>query len=303
MKETKSRISLKQLQALEAVARHGSFTLAAKELGVSQPTVSNLIYSLEQQYKCRLFDRGGSEIRPTSILSDIRGQVKAIIALQDALDSHLSAGRDLQSGKFKIGYTTYQLAMPIVSAFVQSYPGIDVTARAMSTHDLLPLLFEGEFDAGFMTGTELPPELDGIEIAPARIGLVFPSDHPLANRESVDWSDLKDMEFIQREPSSGTRRVFEAAARVANANPRTTLGLGSWGSILALVRSGVGIGVGFEAEFVSEEALVFVPINDRNLNAKHFLICLPAMRQTSMVEELFRIAQEICDGFVSSSSA
>ncbi|WP_083445412.1 LysR family transcriptional regulator [Ruegeria sp. 6PALISEP08] len=68
----KSKISLKQLQALKAVTRLGSFTLAAKDLSVSQPTVSNLVVSLEQQYQCRLLDRSGTTVTPTPLLNTIR---------------------------------------------------------------------------------------------------------------------------------------------------------------------------------------------------------------------------------------
>ena len=288
----KARISLKQLQALEAVARLGSFTQAARELGVSQPTVSNLVYALEQQYKCRLLDRSGAEVRPTPMFADIRGHVKAIIALQDVLDRHLSEGRDLQSGRFRIGYSTYQLAMPIVADFVQAHPGVEVTARALATNDLLPILFNGEFDVGFITSKEMPAGLEGMEIAPARIGLVMQADHPLARRGTLDWPEVATLELIQREPSSGTRRVFEAAARVANVRLTTKLGLGSWGSILALVKSGVGVGVGFASEFTAEDGLAFLPIEDRNLYATHFLVCLPAMRHTSAVERFFELAAQ-----------
>lgn len=287
----KAKISMKQLQALEAVARLGSFTQAAKELGVSQPTVSNLIYSLEKHYKCRLLDRSGADIRPTRILSDIRGQVKAILALNDALDSHLSSGRDLQTGSFTIGYTTYQLAMPIVSAFVHAYPGINVTARAMASFDLLPLLHAGEFDTGFITSLEIPAGLDGIEIAPARIGIVVPSDHALADQAEIGWKEVSGLDLIQREPSSGTRQVFESAAKIANVSLNTKLGLGSWGSIVALVRSGVGVGVAFEAEFAAEADLKFLPVKDKNLQARHYLVCLSAMRQTSIVKAFFDLAR------------
>ncbi|MCT4555181.1 MAG: LysR substrate-binding domain-containing protein [Pelagimonas sp.] len=296
----KAKISMKQLQALEAVARLGSFTVAAKELGVSQPTVSNLIYALEKQYECRLLDRSGAEIRPTPIFAAIRGHAKAIMAHQDALHRHLTEGRDLNSGMLRVGYTTYQLAMPVLADFVRSHPGVELTARSLATNDLLPILFNGEFDAGFITSIDVPSGLEGVAIAPAQIGLVVPENHALAGRDSVNWSDVAGLELIQREPSSGTRRVFEAAANLARVPIRTRLGLGSWGSILALVRSGVGVGVCFATEYAQEPDLRFLPINDSNLSATHFLVCLPAMRHTAAVARLFDLAMSAkCDSLVS----
>lgn len=288
----KSNISMKQLQAIESVARLGSFTQAAKELGISQPSVSNLIYSLEKQFKCRMFDRSGSEITPTHMLEDIRGQIKAIIALKDELEHHLVGERDLEMGKFNIGYTTYQLSMPIISEFVHRFPGVNVTARAMASDDLLKLLFRGEFDVTFITGREIPAGLEGTKIAPAKIGLIVPDDHTLASRKSLTWKDVDGLDLVQREPSSGTRKTFEAAAKVAGIKVKTKLGLGSWGSIMELVRSGVGIGVGFEREFVKEVNLTFLPIEDKNLEVHHFVVCLPAMRHTSSVKQFFQISLE-----------
>ncbi|WP_170755098.1 LysR substrate-binding domain-containing protein [Ruegeria lacuscaerulensis] len=287
----KSKISLKQLQALESVVRLGSFTLAAKELGVSQPTVSNLVNSLEQHYQCRLLDRSGSVISSTPLLNSIRGDIKALIALRNDIDDRLTEARNLHSGTFQIGYSTYQIAMPFISEFVRAFPAVDVTARALASHDLLPLLYTGEFDVGLITAKELPPDLSGKEISETRIGLVVPKDHALADNGPVSWAEVAPLKLIQREPSSSTRQIFDAAAQVARVKLTTILGLGSWGSIRTLVTTGVGVGVAFGQECQNETGLAFVPVADKNLTARHFLACLPAMRHTSAVSNFFRIAE------------
>jgi len=299
----KSAISLKQLQALEQVVTLGSFTDAAKALGVSQPTVSNLVNALERHYRCKLLDRSGPEIRPTRLLEDVFSQVKAISALSDELDAILSAARDLDSGALNIGYSTYQLAIPFLASFVTGYPKVRVNARAMATHDLLPLMRSGALELGFITTKELPDGFEGIVVAPARVGLVMPADHPLAAKPALRWPDLKGVALLQREPTSGTRRVFEASAKVANVQLNTVLGLGSWGSILLLVRSGVGIGVGFETEFTDEPGLVFRPIDDRNLHAFHFLACPRAIRQTSVVDRFFEVVARECNDSASAADS
>ncbi|MBO9410946.1 MULTISPECIES: LysR substrate-binding domain-containing protein [unclassified Ruegeria] len=287
----KSKISLKQLQALESVVRLGSFTLAAKELGVSQPTVSNLVNSLEQHYQCRLLDRSGSVISSTPLLNSIRGDIKALIALRNDIDDRLTAARNLHSGTFQIGYSTYQIAMPFISEFVRAFPAVDVTARALASHDLLPLLYTGEFDVGLITAKELPSDLSGKEISETRIGLVVPKDHALADNGPVSWAEVASLKLIQREPSSSTRQIFDAAAQVARVKLTTILGLGSWGSIRTLVTTGVGVGVAFAQECQNEPGVAFVPVADKNLTARHFLACLPAMRHTSAVSNFFRIAE------------
>ena len=288
--------SLKQLRALEAVARLGSFTLAARELGVSQPTVSNLVYAIERQTGVKLLRRQGSDVTPTDTYESIRAQTKALLTLKSEIDFLLEHRTNLKTGTFWIGYSTYQIAMPLISEFIRRNPHVRVTARAMASHDLLPLLHAGQLDMGFITARECPDDVEGIEIASFRIGAILPEDHPLAQSSRLTWADMKGFKLIQREPNSATRRLFESGAQVAGYTPQTILGLGSWGSIITAVREGIGAGIGFEPEFSGERGLRFIAIDDPNLRASQFLVCLPAMRQTSLVKAMFAIAAEAPDG-------
>jgi len=77
---------------------------------------------------------------------------------------------------------------------------------------------------------------------------------------------------------------------------RTVLGLGSWGSICSLVRAGIGVGVGFEAEITNADGdLKFIPIEDASLAAHQFLATMPAMVGSSIVKHFFEIAEEFSD--------
>lgn len=283
---------MKQLQALEAVARYGSFTLAAKHLRISQPSVSSLINGLERQFKCKMFYRTGNTVEPTALLEEVLGKVNAIVRLRDELEQQLTLKKDLNVGRLNVGYTTYQVAMPILADFANQFPGVEVTARAMATNDLMPLLGTGDFDIAFVSGNQPPAELHAVPIAPTRIGIIVPEDHALVGKSDLSWSDIEGLKLLQREPSSATRRTFDSAAKIAGAYPDTLMSLGSWGSIMALVRSGLGVGVGFQREFTDEAGLVFLPINDRNLHITQYLVCLPAMQETSTVAEFLRIAEK-----------
>lgn len=276
-------VSLKQFQALEETIRCQSYTEAAKSLGVSQPTVSNLVLAAESQFGCKLIGRENGQICATQMYTGIRGKVVALLALSGEIEATLAGYRDLSEAVLRIGYSTYQIAMPLVSRFAQEYPGVELTARALASYDLLPLIQSGELDIGFITAQECPPEIEGLLVTPTRIGVVLPAAHVLADKPTLDWADLADQKFLQREHSSGTRRLFEAAARVANAEITTVLGLGSWGSIASLVRNGVGLGVALETECQNEQGLVFKPIEDRNLLANHYLVYLPSMKNISPV--------------------
>lgn len=279
-----SKLSLSQLRALEALARTGSFSAAAHELGVSQPSVSNHLQALEGRYKTRLIAKTGYSAKPTPALAAMLPRIRTIIALCTELEADLDEQKTLGAGELRIGYSTFQLAIPPISDFMTRYPGVTIEARALATADLLQLMDAGHVDICFITGKEIPPTLEGFRMVTTRIVLAVPPGHPLAAKGSISWTELEGLPLIQRESTSATRRIFEAAAMVAGIKPRTILALGSWGSIASLIRAGVGLGVCMEAEITEQDGFVPIQIDDPGLSASHFVVCQKDMAKVAVVE-------------------
>ena len=83
-------LSLAQLRALEAVVRTGSFTDAAKEIGVSQPSISNHIQGLESRFKTKLLVKSGYSVSATPVLASLLPRIRALLALAGDLETELS---------------------------------------------------------------------------------------------------------------------------------------------------------------------------------------------------------------------
>ncbi|GAB2183093.1 LysR family transcriptional regulator [Roseibium sp. LAB1] len=281
---TTGNLSLAQLRALEAVVRTGSFTEAAREIGVSQPSISNHIQGLETRFKTKLLIKTGYSVSATPALEDLLPRIRAVLALAGDLEIELSRHRTLATGELRIGYSTYQLAIPKISSFMERHPTITIEARALASQDIVDLIENGGLDIGFITGREIPAGLEGDLIIKTRIVLAAPPQHPLTGKDSVTWADIAELPLLQREGSSGTRRLFEAAATLAGVRPKTKLALGSWGSIATLVRSGAGIGVALEAEITERDGCVAVQIDDTSLNAHHFCVWQKDMGKVAAVE-------------------
>lgn len=276
-------LSLSQLRAIEAVDRLGSFSLAARDIGVSQPSVSNHVQTVESHFGVKLFRRHRLGITSTPLLEELLPAIRAALSMTDDIAAQLSRRKELELGSLAIGYSTYQVAVPYMTRFMKAFPSIRVEARAMASHDLLPELERGQLDLCFITAREIPAHLVGREILSARLVLAVPPDHPFAARIQVDWTEIAGLPLIQREKSSGTRRIFEAAAKLARVELNTILGVGSWGTIVTMVRAGIGLGVALDAEIQPSDGLVAVLVNDRSLQARHYLVCLPEMQLVSPV--------------------
>lgn len=279
-----SKLSLSQLRALEAVARTGSFSAAAKELGVSQPSVSNHIQALENRYRTRLVAKAGYSASATPALSALLPRIRALLALSVELEANLDEQKNLESGELRIGYSTFQIAIPLISEFMTRFPEITIEARALATQDLLDLLNEGEVDLSFITAKEMPATLEGFRLLTTEVVLAARPDHPLAEKGTISWAEVEGLPLIQREGSSGTRKIFEAQATLAGVKPRTLLALGSWGSIASLIRSGVGLGVCMEAEIIEPDGFVPIRIDDAGLTASHYVVYHKDMAKVAVVQ-------------------
>jgi DNA-binding transcriptional LysR family regulator len=280
----KNPLSLCQLRALEAVVRRGSFSAAAKEIGVSQPSISNHVHGLENRFKTRLIAKSGYSVSATPALEALLPKIRAILALTSDLESELLHQKQLGAGELRIGYSTYQLAIPRISAFMARHPEITIEARALATSDILDLFDNGDIDIGFVTGREIPAGLEGELLVQTRIVIAARADHPLASKGVVSWKDLETLPLLQRESSSGTRKMFEAAATVAGIKPKTILALGSWGSIATLIRSGIGVGIAMEAEITDRDGCVAIPIDSPSLIASHYVVWQRDMAGVAAIE-------------------
>ena len=168
------KLSINQMRAVEAVVRTGSFSAAAKELGISQPSVSNHLSALEKHYRTQLIHRNGRQAVATETCREILSRIRSVLAMTDEIEHALEGRRRMQAGSLRLGYSTYQFAMPILSSFMTKFPDVEIEARAMASNDLLPLLEDGKFDVVFITAEKAPSSLFVEKIRTERIVLVVP---------------------------------------------------------------------------------------------------------------------------------
>ena len=272
------------MRAIEAVATNRNFSDAAKALGISQPSVSNHVTSVESRFAVRLFDRRGHVAVPSPELEALLPRLRTILMLTDELEGELDSRRALEIGQLRVGYSTHQVAVPILTRFMRDYPAVKVEARAMASDDLIKGLEAGDLDVACVTAREVPGQLSGIWLRDMRIVLAVPEDHPFAARGRISIRELEGQPLIQREVGSSTRRLLEARAALARVPLTTILAVGSWGTIVSMVRAGVAIGVGLDVEVEGVRGVTRVDIEDGDMAAGQFLVYLPERKVISAVQ-------------------
>ena len=238
-------MTLRQLEVFQAIARNRSFSLAAKRIHLSQPTLSEHVRELEEELGHRLFVRKGR----VTLLSEA-GRVFETYAARVA--ATVADGRraldeldGLRKGSLVIGSSTtpgIYLLPRVVGAFRVRHPGIDLRLDIANSREIEDRVRANELDLGVIGGHELA---SGEECLAAglvdELVLVVPRGHRWARQRAVSPSRLAEEPLLLREDGSDTRRVTEQA--LAQAGVRFTPGmqLGHTEAIKQAVSAGLGV--------------------------------------------------------------
>ncbi|WP_374711778.1 LysR family transcriptional regulator [Symbiobacterium terraclitae] len=176
-------MNLHHIRYFVSVARHRSFTRAAAENMVAQPSLSQQIRRLEEELGAPLFDRSQTPVRLTDAGEALLPHAEAILRQVEAARAAVEERLGLRSGRLVLGslpMTGSRLLPRAITAYRRRYPGIQVILREESTLRLTELALSGETD---LTLTTLPPgspDLDWQPLLTEPILLALPPDHPLA---------------------------------------------------------------------------------------------------------------------------
>jgi DNA-binding transcriptional LysR family regulator len=210
-------MTLRQLEVFLAVARERSFSLAAKKIHSSQPTLSEHVSELESELGKQLFFRRG---RRRVVAVTEAGRVfeqfaeRAVSAVEGARQA-LAELDGLAHGSLLIGASTtpglYVLPR-MVAAFRTKYPGVDVKLQIANSQTIEGRVRERELDLGIVGGHALRPGQECLAAGMLdELVLIVSPAHAWARRRDVTPESLAEEPLLVREEGSATRSVTERA--------------------------------------------------------------------------------------------
>ncbi len=240
-------LDIDKLNVFIHVTNNLSFTDAAKQLHISQPTVSKNIRDLEREMGVQLFDRSGARPRLTSAGKTLLPLARKIIRQSIEVQELMSSMDEEFVGELRIACSTTvgKYILPQLAARLSNlHPEIHSTIlRCTPEHAVLNLL-DGDADLGVISFETCGTDLDCQEFFEDSIALMVPAAHPWASRPSIDPEELLNEPIIIREPTSGTRRVMlEQLAKfdITLDDLTVFLELGNAEAIVATVNAGYGV--------------------------------------------------------------
>ncbi|HUX40194.1 MAG TPA: LysR family transcriptional regulator [Rectinemataceae bacterium] len=235
-------MTLRHFKVFLAVCETGSMTLAAQNLGMAQPSVSQCIAELESHYGLALFDRVGRRLRIAEAGSALRLHAAQILRAVEEAERGLF---DLQDGgSLRVGasMTVGAALLPsMLEKFISSRPRLRLTTRVDNTASIVERLKSAELDLGLVESSSEWAGIVSEAFYEDELCLICPPSHPWVKRGSVKAAELEGRAFLVREEGSGTREVFASAMAAADLGWEVAGVHNGPGSIIALVERGLGI--------------------------------------------------------------
>lgn len=240
-----------QLRYLEAALRTGSFRQAAKELGVSQPTITNQIQRLEEDLGVVLVLRGAYGVRPTDAAERLLPHAIAAIRAEHLMRQDASALESLKVGSVRLATvsTGSLVLLPnVVRELHEEHPNIRFEVTEGGSEMVRRGVAAGHFDVGIVTRLALPEtewESDSLHVMDLRSGrvvLCVPEGHRLAEMETFDAAELNGEPLIIHKRSSVLRVAMEHL--IEGVEARVVYSTDSAETAVQMVRAGVGVCLG-----------------------------------------------------------
>ena len=253
-------VDLTRLRAFVYAAESLSFSEAARQMHLTQPTISHHIKALEKTLGVELFTRSGHTLKLTEagrlllpfahkLIHQALEVQELMTSLQEEIAGHLRIACSTTAGK----YVLPQLA----ARFCRQFPGINVSILGCQPMLVIPELLEGEANLAVVSSYDLCSKgFECQEFFKDSIVLIVPAGHPWAGRESIDPAELLDEPLLMREATSGTRRhILTEFARhdIALDDLNIFLELGNAEAITRTVEA--GFGVAFNSSLASDWAI------------------------------------------------
>ena len=239
-------MTLDQLRIFVAVAERQHVTRAAAALNLAQSAASAAIATLEARHGAKLFHRVGRGIELTEAGQLFLIEARAVLARAEAAELVLSELGGLKRGTLAVQASQtiagYWLPRHLV-AFRREHPGIDIRLAVGNSAQVAAAVRDGTADVGFVEGEIDDPLLEIEQVARDQLVVVVGAEHPWSRIDHPEPERLTEIEWVLREPGSGTRSVFEAALRdfgVPSGMLRIALELPSNESVRAAVEAGLG---------------------------------------------------------------
>lgn len=257
-------MDLRRIRTFVTVADHGTVSAAAQILHIAQPALSRQLQELRDEFGVALFEQVGRRLRLTTEGADLLPACRHLLGQAEGVLDHARTLSEGDSGELRVGATPHTIASffpRFLPRFQRAFPRVRLRTVEAGGYDQWDMLRRGDLHAavtllegresGFIAHT-LPPLVQLVAYRPGGA---------LALPDAPDLADLAGHPLLLLRPGYGTRRVFDAACRMARISPTIVLESASPETLLALAGGGQGIAIVPSTARITVRGLRLVPLH------------------------------------------
>lgn len=222
LSKLESRLSLRHLNLIIAIAEGGSLLTAANAVGLTQSAVTKALQEAEALVDARLFDRGNRGVAVTPAGAILVAHAKLVLSQLRHAGQELEDLRSGAGGRVAVGVSVsaaVRMLPAAIAAVRRTRPNLAITVQEGTTDVLLPYLRQGELDLivgrlpAFSVGSDIAEEI----LCDDSARIVVRAGHPLLSRRGLGLRDLSQEPWILPRQETSLRRQIDEAFRIENA--------------------------------------------------------------------------------------
>ncbi|WP_428422729.1 LysR substrate-binding domain-containing protein [Methylibium sp.] len=235
-------MELRHLRYFVAIADAGTLSRAAERVFVTQSTLSHQLAQLEGELGVKLFERIGRSLRMsdagTELLRHARGAIEKVQEGQRAM----AQIRNVATGDLQVGVThslVNRLIPHVADAFVNAHPAVQLRISHLPAMDIEAQVASGALHLGVAFHPTSDEAVLGEHLFDDDLALAVSWTHPLAGRDSLRFTELKDLPLALTSRSSVTRRILDSSFQRAGIEPRVVMEIDSVHALQHIAENGI----------------------------------------------------------------
>lgn len=254
---------LNDLVAFRALSDLGSFRKAAETVHLSQPAFSRRIEKLERSLGIDLVERTTRRVTLTAAGREFEGKVRSLLDDLDAVVLSIRGEPGTRGGRVVLACVptvVRHIASQALARFQENYPLVQVALMDVKANEVCSAVSRGDADMGVCFVGANDADIEFTTLFKERYVLACRRDHPLAQRHSMNWTELDGQPIIAVARTSSNRLIVEQTLALGGVRPRIAYEVQTGATALCLVEAGLGVATVPSLSIADYDNLIGVPL-------------------------------------------
>lgn len=245
----RGKMDLWHLTIFKKIVETRGFSSAAREINLTQPTVSSHMKELENHFNCQLVDRIGKATVPTKAGELLYAYTNQLLSLYEETETAMAEFLGNIRGRLAIGGSTIPagyILPKLIGSFLEQYKNVQISLNSGDTEQIILDILEYRLELGVVGAQTDRKRISQAKLVHDDMRLVVPANHKWAKKTHIELDQLFDEPFIMRESGSGTLKSLQNSLSKLGKTPRALNGVaefGSTASVIQGIKNGVGVSI------------------------------------------------------------